>query len=174
MEKTGAELMGTSPMAVEHDIETDEVRELGVDAAMERRLKRKADLILIPTLAITYLFKYLFLHVLARKAPPSNNAKNSSLDRSNISNAHTAGLVQDLNLTGNQFNQVLTYYFIPFCLCGPPAGMLSKQFSAKYAIPFMMFGFGIASLCTAFVKNFAQLVACRCVVGLFEAGFLTA
>lgn len=57
MEKNGADIMGESHMANEHDIETDEVRELTVDAAIERRLKRKADLILIPTLAITYLFK---------------------------------------------------------------------------------------------------------------------
>lgn len=52
--------------------------------------------------------------------------------------------------------------------------MLSKQFSAKYSIPVMMLGFGAASLATSFVTNFGQLVACRCLVGVFEAGFLTA
>jgi MFS family permease len=102
------------------------------------------------------------------------NSDHSSLDRSNLSNAHTAGLVQDLNMSGNQFSLALTYYFIPFCICGPPAGMLSKQFSAKYSIPVMMLGFGAASLATSFVTNFGQLVACRCLVGVFEAGFLTA
>ncbi|ETN38618.1 uncharacterized protein HMPREF1541_06655 [Cyphellophora europaea CBS 101466] len=125
-----------------------------VDSAIERRIKRKADLIILPTLAITYLF--------------------NSLDRSNLSNAHTAGLVEDLRLRDNEFNLALTYYFIPFCICGPPAGVLSKQVSAKVAIPVMMLGFGAASLATAFVTNFGQLVACRCIVGVFEAGFLAA
>ncbi|KAH8884942.1 retrograde regulation protein 2 [Thozetella sp. PMI_491] len=124
-----------------------------VDPVVERRLKWKADLILIPTLAMTYLF--------------------NSLDRSNLSNAQTAGLSQDLGLVGNQFNLALTYYFIPFCIFGPPAGMLAKQITAKYAIPCMMVGFGAASLATAYVKNFGQLVACRCIVAIFEAGFLT-
>jgi MFS family permease len=98
---------------------------------------------------------------------------NSSLDRSNLSNAQTAGLSKDLGLTGNQFNLILTYYFIPFCICGPPVGLLAKHFSAKYSIPVMMIGFGIASLSTSFVHNFGQLIACRCIVGVFEAGFLT-
>lgn len=98
----------------------------------------------------------------------------SSLDRSNVSNAETAGLSADLGLKGNKFSLVLTYYFIPFCIFGPPSGMLAKQFSAKFAIPVMMAGFGFASLGTAFVTNFGQLVACRIIVGIFESGFLTA
>lgn len=98
----------------------------------------------------------------------------SSLDRSNVSNAQTAGLSTDLGLKGNHFSLVLTYYFIPFCLFGPPSGMLAKQFSAKFAIPVMMGGFGVASIATAFATNFGQLVACRIIVGIFESGFLTA
>lgn len=42
----------------------------------------------------------------------------SSRDRSNISNANMAGRSQDLHLVGNQFNQVLTYYQIPFIVLG--------------------------------------------------------
>lgn len=95
------------------------------------------------------------------------------MDRSNLSNAVTAGLDKDLNLVGNQFNLVLTYYFIFFCVFGPLVGVISKQVSAKYSIPVMMTGFGIASLCTSFVENFRQLVACRILVGIFESGFLT-
>lgn len=37
----------------------------------------------------------------------------------------------------------------------------------------MMVGFGAASLATSFVNDFGQLIACRCIVGIFEAGFLT-
>ncbi|KND92576.1 putative transporter [Tolypocladium ophioglossoides CBS 100239] len=97
----------------------------------------------------------------------------SSLDRSNLSNAQTGGLSKDLGMVGNQFNLVLAYYFIPFCIFGPPVGMLAKQVSAKYAVPCKMIGFGTASLATSFDTNFGQLVACRIIIAIFEAGFLT-
>jgi MFS family permease len=85
----------------------------------------------------------------------------------------TAGLSADLGLVGDQFNMILTYYFIPFVLFGPFTGLMTKHFTAKYTIPFMMVGFGAASLGSAFVKNFGQMVACRILVGGFEAGFIT-
>lgn len=45
---------------IEEEVERIEVREATatVDLAVVRSLKRKADLIIIPTLAVTYLFKY--------------------------------------------------------------------------------------------------------------------
>lgn len=36
--------------------------------------------------------------------------------------------------------------------------------------PFISFGFGLLSLCTAFVKTFAQAAAVRFLLGVFEAG----
>ncbi|KAJ5976436.1 retrograde regulation protein 2 [Penicillium waksmanii] len=126
--------------------------ELVVDSRVSRKLKIKADFILLPTLAIAYLL--------------------NSLDRSNISNAHTAGLADDLNLVSNQFNQVLTYYFIIFVIMGPVGVLLTKRFSARFSLAVMQLGFGTASLATGFVKSFSALVACRVVVGLFEAGYL--
>jgi hypothetical protein len=62
-----------------------------------------------------------------------------------VSNAKTAGLSKDLGLVDNQFNLILTYYFIPFVLLGPVAGIATKRFTAKYTIPIMMLGFGSAS-----------------------------
>lgn len=34
--------------------------EVNIDPTIEKRLRRKADMVLIPILAITYLFKYVF------------------------------------------------------------------------------------------------------------------
>lgn len=90
-----------------------------------------------------------------------------------MSNAKTAGLSEDLGLVDNQFNLILTYYFIPFVLLGPVAGIATKRFTAKYTIPVMMLGFGSASLGSAFVHNYRELLACRIIVGAFESGFLT-
>jgi hypothetical protein len=46
---------------IDQEVERIEVREATatVDPAVVRSLKRKADLIIIPTLAVTYLFKYV-------------------------------------------------------------------------------------------------------------------
>lgn len=96
----------------------------------------------------------------------------SSLDRSNLSNAHTANLEKDLGLVGNQYNQVLTYYQIPFVVFGPFATLCTKRFGAKWSITTMLLGFGSASLATGWVKHFHTLVVCRVFVGLFESGFL--
>ncbi|KAJ5556233.1 retrograde regulation protein 2 [Penicillium frequentans] len=126
--------------------------EIVADPNITRRVKLKADLVLLPTLAIAYLL--------------------NSLDRSNLSNAHTAGLAEDLHLVGNQFNQVLTYYFIVFVIMGPAGVLLTKQFSARYSLAAMQLGFGVASIATGWVRSFGGLVACRVVVGFFEAGYL--
>lgn len=57
----------------------------------ERKLVRKIDLILLPTLTILYLLSFL--------------------DRSNIGNAKIDGMVVDLGL-GNQYPTALTLFFV--------------------------------------------------------------
>jgi hypothetical protein len=49
----------STPAVVDENVERAEVAEASAtfDPAIVRTLKRKADLIIIPTLAITYLFK---------------------------------------------------------------------------------------------------------------------
>ena len=96
----------------------------------------------------------------------------SSLDRSNLGNARTAGLEQDLGLVGDQYNQLLTWYYVFFCLFGPAMVIFTRICTAKVALPAMMVAFGIASAATAAVKDFGGILACRIIVGLFESGFL--
>lgn len=59
-----------------------------IDPVAERRIVWKFDLRILPLLAVMYLF--------------------NSLDKSNMGNAKTAGLVEDLNLKGNQYNILLS------------------------------------------------------------------
>lgn len=96
----------------------------------------------------------------------------SSLDRSNLSNAYTSGLSADLGLTGNQYNQILTYYAIPLVIFGPVVTMLTRLLGARWTIAGMLLVFGAASLASGFVKDFKGMVVCRVFVGAFESGFL--
>lgn len=73
---------------------------------------------------------------------------------------------------GTQFNDVLNYYQIPFIALGPFFTMATKLIGAHYTLPISLIIFGVASLGTGFVTSFAQLVACRVIVGAAESGFL--
>jgi predicted MFS family arabinose efflux permease len=94
------------------------------------------------------------------------------LDRSNLGNAKTAGLAIDTNLKGDQYNLLLTLYYVMFVLFGPIMAVFTKIASAKVSLPCMMLAFGIASACTSVAKDFGGLLACRIFVGIFESGFL--
>lgn len=75
-------------------------------------------------------------------------------------------------MVGNQFNQVLTYYQIPFIVLGPAVTMLTKWLGARWTISGMLFVFGAASLAGGFARDFKDIVICRVFVGAFESGFL--
>ena len=96
----------------------------------------------------------------------------NSLDRSNLGNAATAGLRHDTNLKKDQYNLLLTIYYVMFVLFGPVMTVFTKICSAKISLPCMMLAFGIASASTAAAKNLGHLMACRIFVGIFESGFL--
>ncbi|CAK7212875.1 hypothetical protein SBRCBS47491_001612 [Sporothrix bragantina] len=122
------------------------------DPAVVRRFLWKCDIRLIPCLGLMYLL--------------------NSLDRANLGNAKTDGLEKDLGLVGNQYNQILTYYYIPYVLCGPLFALITRLITAKYSLTGMMLVFGAFSIATAFAKNFAQLLVFRLFIGIFESGFL--
>lgn len=100
------------------------------------------------------------------------DAEYSSLDRSNLGNAATAGLAEDTNLKGDQYNLLLTLYYVMFVVFGPIMTVLTKVFTAKVSLPAMMLSFGIASAATSVANNLGSLIAVRIIVGIFESGFL--
>ncbi|KAK5725229.1 hypothetical protein LTR17_013098 [Elasticomyces elasticus] len=126
--------------------------EPALDLHVIRKLRLKMDLIILPTLAIMYTF--------------------NSLDRSNLGNAITAGLAEDTKLKADEYNLLLTLYYVMFVIFGPVMATFTKICSAKVALPAMMLAFGVASSATAATKNFGGLAACRILVRIFESGFL--
>lgn len=71
-----------------------------VDHQAERDLCRKFDFRLLPVLACMYLF--------------------NSLDKGNLGNAKTDGLEKDLGFKSNQYNIILSVFYIPYVLCALP------------------------------------------------------
>lgn len=70
-----------------------------IDHHAERALCRKFDYRLMPVLALMYLF--------------------NALDKGNLGNAKTAGLEKDLGFKNNQYNIILSVFYVPYVLFAP-------------------------------------------------------
>ncbi|KAM5343978.1 hypothetical protein ACJ41O_012515 [Fusarium nematophilum] len=125
---------------------------LQLDQAAVRRLVRKTDLILMPALVLSY--------------------NTHTLDRANLGNAKTAGLEADLGMVGNQYSLLLVSFYITYSIMTIPWTIAAKHFSPAVVMPILIAGWGICTICSVAVKNFGQLLACRTLMGVFEAAYL--
>ena len=114
---------------------------INMSSADEKSLVWKFDLRILPLLAVMYLF--------------------NSLDKSNLGNAKTAGLEETLGLKGNQYNIILSVFFVPYVLTAPFLGILGKRYGPHLVLPCMMFSFGFLTVMVVAVKNFGGLMAVR-------------
>ncbi|ORX87434.1 major facilitator superfamily transporter [Basidiobolus meristosporus CBS 931.73] len=92
------------------------------------------------------------------------------LDRANIGSARLAGLEADLNLTPSQYSLCLSVFYISYVFCEVPSNLLLKRFSPSKWISRIMISWGLCTVFTAAVQNFAGLMAIRFFLGLSEAG----
>ncbi|KAH7401295.1 major facilitator superfamily domain-containing protein [Pyrenochaeta sp. MPI-SDFR-AT-0127] len=118
----------------------------------ERRLRRKIDLFVVPTVMLLYLMCFI--------------------DRANIGNARLAGFERDLKLKGYDYNTVLSIFYVGYILFEIPATMCCKIMGPGWFLPLTTVGFGVCSIATAFVKTRAQVCAVRFLLGIFEAGLM--
>ncbi|KAF2001767.1 MFS general substrate transporter [Amniculicola lignicola CBS 123094] len=117
----------------------------------EKALCWKFDLRILPMLAIMYLC--------------------NALDKGNLGNAKTDGMDKDLHFKNNQYNIILSVFYVPYVLFAPPIGMLGKKYGPHRVLPIMMFSFGSATLLAASVKNFAGMMTLRWFLGMAESAF---
>ncbi|KAK4108613.1 MFS general substrate transporter [Canariomyces notabilis] len=93
------------------------------------------------------------------------------LDRINIGNARIQGMADELHLNeGVRFNWALSVFYIVYLTVEVPSNILLKAIGPRYYLPLLVCGFGLVSLCTAFVKDFAGLIVARVFLGIFEGG----
>ena len=143
------------------------------DTEAERRVLRKCDSHVLPMLYLFYMLSYL--------------------DRINIGNARIEGLEQDLRMTGNDYNIALQVFFVPYILLEVPSNIILRRVPPSTYLSFLMFMWGkfpalcsyrvgtvknanqvlrsgIITMCQGFVTSFSALIACRFLLGCFEAG----
>ncbi|KAF2738814.1 MFS general substrate transporter [Polyplosphaeria fusca] len=117
----------------------------------ERALCLKFDFRILPMLALMYLC--------------------NALDKGNLGNAKTDGMDKDLHFKNNQYNLILSIFYVPYVVFAPPIAMLGKKYGPSRVLPIMMFCFGSATLLSASVKNFAGMMTLRWFLGMAESAF---
>ncbi|KAJ9137932.1 2-ketogluconate reductase [Pleurostoma richardsiae] len=124
----------------------DEQRRLG------RRLSRRLDCTLMPTVFLLFLLNIL--------------------DRNNIASAKIVGLTETLGLSNSQYNTCLLMFYVGYVLTQVPSNMIIGKVRPSYYICLTTSLWGILSMSQGFTKNFGQLAAVRFILGLVEAPFL--
>ncbi|KAG6006887.1 hypothetical protein E4U21_006606 [Claviceps maximensis] len=120
------------------------------DAAVERRVVRKMDRNLLALLVFLFLLAFL--------------------DRSNIGNARIAGMQHDLHLSSEEYEWLLTIFYIAYIVFEPLI-MMHKIMPARVWMTILVAGWGISATAQAAVQSWSGLMACRFFLAFFETGF---
>ncbi|KAK9431906.1 major facilitator superfamily domain-containing protein [Lipomyces doorenjongii] len=122
------------------------------DKDIDRKLIWKIDIHVLPWLFLMYLCAFV--------------------DRVNIGNAKIEGLENDLHMTGNDYNIALVVFFIPYILCEFPSNIIMRKVTPSTWLSVIVFFWGCVTIGIGFCKTYAQLIGCRFVLGILEAGLL--
>ena len=83
-------------------------------------------------------------------------------------NAKLAGFEEDLGLEGNDYNAVLSIFYISYILFEIPSNMACKWLGPGWFLPGITLLFGVCSLACAFVTDFNSVSGVRFLLGVFE------
>ncbi|KAF3021462.1 hypothetical protein E8E14_009024 [Neopestalotiopsis sp. 37M] len=121
---------------------------------LEKHLRKKIDLRLLPTMIIMYIMNYI--------------------DRNNIAAAKLAHLERDLGLPSGstEYQTAVSILFVGYLLMQIPSNLfLNKIGKPALYLPTCMIVWGVISAATAGVKNFGGLIAVRFFLGFVEAAY---
>ena len=117
----------------------------------ERRVRRKLDTRLVLFVALLYLLSFL--------------------DRSNIGNAKIAGLTDDLDLSDNQYEWLLTIFYITYILFEWMT-LCFKIFPPHIYIACCVCAWGVLASLQSLAKSWSYLLVLRAFLGIGEAAFV--
>ncbi|PGH18015.1 hypothetical protein AJ80_04636 [Polytolypa hystricis UAMH7299] len=139
--------------ASQDELQTSHIAKLSPEElVLEKKLRRKVDLRIMPVVITVYLMNYI--------------------DRNNYAAARLQGLEEDLNLTDSQYQTGLSILFVAYILMQVPSNLLLNYIGRpSLYLGFFTFAWGLVSALTCLVTNYGQIVACRFLLGLVEAPF---
>ncbi|KAG5732000.1 hypothetical protein E4T56_gene18263 [Termitomyces sp. T112] len=118
----------------------------------ERKLVRKLDSRLLPTVFVIFIMNYI--------------------DRNGITTARLKGMQQDLGISDIQYATVIAVLYASYCPAQIPSNMLLNYLPRpSLYIGLCVILWGLTSALTGVTKNFAGILACRMFIGLPESAF---
>ncbi|KAF5026450.1 hypothetical protein F66182_1437 [Fusarium sp. NRRL 66182] len=117
----------------------------------DKRLVRKVDLRLMPTLVIMYLLNFL--------------------DRSNLAQARQGSLEEDLEMAGTDFNLATSIFFVGYLLMQLPSNLILTKMRPSLYLSASCCLWGVVSTCNAGAQKFSHLIVIRFFLGFVEAPF---
>ncbi|CAF3986836.1 unnamed protein product [Rotaria sordida] len=132
-------------MGIENQVNSEIVNELD-----DKKILRKLDLHLIPTMTLLYLLSFL--------------------DRVNIGQAKLNGLTISLKLSSIEYNICLSVFFITYAVCEIPSNLILKKCRPSRWIPFTMIAWGTVVTFMGLVNSYQSLLVCRLLLGATESG----
>jgi hypothetical protein len=133
------------------DSETNQAHIDAFTPEEQKKIIRKVDLRLIPTLGFMYCV--------------------SLMDRTNLGVAMVAGMGVDLKLTGERYSLVVLLFFITYVALQPPATVVLRKLGPRTFLPTIVILWGVVMIGFGFVKTWTTLLPLRILLGVFEAGF---
>ncbi|KAH8748894.1 pantothenate transporter liz1 [Diaporthe sp. PMI_573] len=124
---------------------------ISMETEAEKKLLRKIDMFLLPTIWLVYLLSYM--------------------DRSNIRNARVAGMGDDLELNDTRYYLVVVLFQVGYVLAEVPSNIILARSRPSLFIPALMIFWGTSCAIIAVVQSWKQLVGLRFLLGIAEAGF---
>lgn len=94
------------------------------------------------------------------------------LDRSNISNAMTDTITEDLNITKDQVGTGSQLMSAGIVVAEIPSNLILQRLGAPVWLTFIIAVWGTISLAQAYVTNISSFYATRFLLGIFEGGYI--
>ncbi|KAF1845055.1 MFS general substrate transporter [Cucurbitaria berberidis CBS 394.84] len=115
-----------------------------------KKLVRKIDIYVLPQLIVLYLMSYI--------------------DRTNVGNAKLFGALQDMGLSGQDWNTALSVFFVTYALGAVPSNIMLQKFGPRIWLPTIMLAVSIILICCSLQSTMAGWTIFRVLLGLVEAG----
>jgi MFS family permease len=92
------------------------------------------------------------------------------MHHTSIGNAKIEGLTEDLNMSGSQYNWVLTVFFFTYAAFEVPSNLLLKKLRPSVWLPSLMVSWGTVMTLMGIVQSYEGLLVARVFFGVAEAG----
>ncbi|KAJ4288035.1 hypothetical protein N0V90_012051 [Kalmusia sp. IMI 367209] len=127
----------------------DELDDVPVDPAVERRIRWKLDLTILPLLTSVQFL--------------------SQMAKSDLGNAEVAGLSEEMGLDAREYSDLAIMLLVGYIVFQIPGTMLIKKFGPSYQFGGAMIAWGVFTACMVAAKTLGALMALRLFVGAAEA-----